>query len=180
MSHHIVLSRTQRMLLATADTRTDGSLLPFPPALHLHGGAMARILSALLRRELIEEIEVSEDTATWRRQGRRKVGVVITAAGRAMCADESGSSAQENTSNEADGTSADTPSPSTFRVGTKVALVVASLENAHGATLNDLISATGWLPHTVRATLTGLRKRGCTIVREHSEGVSHYRIVREV
>ena len=29
-----------------------------------------------------------------------------------------------------------------------------------GATLDELTGATGWLPHTARAALTGLRKRG--------------------
>jgi hypothetical protein len=41
-----------------------------------------------------------------------------------------------------------------------------------------LIAATGWLPHTTRAALTGLRRRGYTIERERSEkGGSVYRIV---
>ena len=34
-----------------------------------------------------------------------------------------------------------------------------------GATLDALIEATGWLPHTTRAAITGLRKRGFAIER---------------
>ena len=30
-------------------------------------------------------------------------------------------------------------------------------------TLAELIAATGWLPHTTRAALTGLRKRGYAV-----------------
>ena len=32
-----------------------------------------------------------------------------------------------------------------------------------GATLAELVAATGWLPHTTRAALTGLRKRGYAV-----------------
>lgn len=35
-----------------------------------------------------------------------------------------------------------------------------------GASLEDMIEATGWQGHTVRAAMTGLRKRGFAIERE--------------
>ncbi len=41
----------------------------------------------------------------------------------------------------------------------KIAQVIALLEGPGGATLAELVAATGWLPHTTRAALTGLRKR---------------------
>ncbi len=34
------------------------------------------------------------------------------------------------------------------------------MSRAKGATLDQLVAATGWLPHTTRAALTGLRKKG--------------------
>lgn len=40
------------------------------------------------------------------------------------------------------------------------------LEAAEGATLNKLVEVTGWLPHTTRAALTGLRKRGHAVTSE--------------
>jgi hypothetical protein len=47
-----------------------------------------------------------------------------------------------------------------------------------GATLDALVGATGWLPHTTRAALTGLRRRGFSIERTRAEGSdSIYRIV---
>ena len=46
-----------------------------------------------------------------------------------------------------------------------------------GATLNELVEATDWLPHTTRAALTGLRKRGLSLERVKDEGRgSVYRI----
>ena len=63
------------------------------------------------------------------------------------------------------------------REGIKGALVVSLLIRGTGASIDELIEATGWLPHTTRAALTGLRKRGYAIERGTGEGGgSIYRI----
>jgi hypothetical protein len=63
------------------------------------------------------------------------------------------------------------------RDGSKLAQVIEHLERADGATIIDLNQATGWLPHTTRAALTGLRKRGYAVIRERiGAGSSVYRI----
>ena len=54
--------------------------------------------------------------------------------------------------------------------------VVELLRRPEGATLEELTSATGWLPHSARAVLTGLRKKGHAIVREKRGEVTCYRI----
>ena len=41
--------------------------------------------------------------------------------------------------------------------------VLELLQRDCGATLEELIAATDWLPHTTRAALTGLRKRGYAV-----------------
>ena len=46
---------------------------------------------------------------------------------------------------------------------TKIAQVIELLQGNDGATLAELVAATGWLPHTARAALTGLRKRGYAV-----------------
>ena len=67
---------------------------------------------------------------------------------------------------------------STPRQGSKLSTVIDLLGRKKGAGIEELIAATGWLPHTTRAALTGLRKRGYAIERERSEkGGSVYRIV---
>ncbi len=63
------------------------------------------------------------------------------------------------------------------RQGSKLADVLALLFRENGAGIEELTTATGWLPHTTRAALTGLRKRGYEILRESSDGKgSIYRI----
>jgi hypothetical protein len=50
-----------------------------------------------------------------------------------------------------------------------MARVIALLQRDQGATLADLIAATDWLPHTSRAALTGLRKRGYVVALDRSD-----------
>ena len=45
-------------------------------------------------------------------------------------------------------------------------------------TLDELVKATGWLPHTTRAAMTGLKKKGQTIERDKRGEVSCYRITK--
>ena len=55
--------------------------------------------------------------------------------------------------------------------------MIEHLRRADGATMVDLTQATGWLPHTTRAALTGLRKRGYAVIRERiGAGDSVYRV----
>lgn len=65
------------------------------------------------------------------------------------------------------------PAPAT---GSKTTAVVALLKREDGATLAELIAATGWLPHTTRAALTGLRKKGHVIERSRLGEDTCYRI----
>jgi hypothetical protein len=63
------------------------------------------------------------------------------------------------------------------RAGSKLARVINLLQRSDGATIPILTEATGWLPHTTRAALTGLRKRGYAVVRARvGAGDSVYRI----
>jgi hypothetical protein len=45
------------------------------------------------------------------------------------------------------------------RSGSKLSKVIELLQG-DGATVGELVAFTGWLPHTARAALTGLRERG--------------------
>ena len=60
---------------------------------------------------------------------------------------------------------ADQPNTATSKPPTKAAQVEALLSREGGASLGDLCKTTGWLPHTGRAFLTGLRKKGRAIER---------------
>jgi hypothetical protein len=54
--------------------------------------------------------------------------------------------------------------------------VIALLTRPDGASIEELTAATGWLAHTSRAALTGLRKRGISIERDkRGDGTTIYR-----
>ena len=54
------------------------------------------------------------------------------------------------------------------------------LEREQGATLGEMVEATGWLPHTTRAALTGLRKKGRVIEKIKRGDQTCYRIAAEL
>lgn len=59
----------------------------------------------------------------------------------------------------------------------KTGLVLGLLQRLEGATIDQLVAATGWLSHTTREALTGLRKKGPAGSREKIEDQRYYRIV---
>jgi hypothetical protein len=69
----------------------------------------------------------------------------------------------------------DMPAP---RKSTKTSTLIELLSDGSGKSVQELAAAMNWLPHTTRAALTGLRKRGVHLLRERTEGaaVSVYKI----
>lgn len=54
--------------------------------------------------------------------------------------------------------------------------ILALLRRANGVTLEEMVAATGWLKHTTRAALTGLRKAGHAIEKGKRGDVTCYSI----
>ena len=189
MTHAHKLSDKQLMLLSAASQRQD-LLLPRPDT--LKGGAARALVSKLLAGGLVEEITVGPADPHWRTgEDNQAVGLRITPAGLEAigvepehAADADRGEAPQAHGLEAQPASAQEPAvtaaPRRQREGTKRALLIALLSRAQGASLEDLIAATGWLPHTTRAALTGLRRKGYAITRSKGEdGPTRYRIVAE-
>lgn len=61
---------------------------------------------------------------------------------------------------------------------TKIATVIKMLQRKNGADIYDIGKATGWQKHTVRAALTGLRKKGHVVERRKVDGASRYSITK--
>lgn len=59
----------------------------------------------------------------------------------------------------------------------KQAAIEDLLRRPNGASIAELTEATGWLPHSLRAALTGLRQRGRSVRRNRdADNVSRYSI----
>ncbi len=62
----------------------------------------------------------------------------------------------------------------------KKAAILNLLQRPDGAAIGDLIAATGWQVHSVRAALTGLRKEGKELLHDKdAAGITHYRLAAE-
>ena len=63
---------------------------------------------------------------------------------------------------------------------TKTAAILKLLRRPNGASIAQLRKATGWQPHSVRAALTGLRKKGHEVARaKDAKGVTVYTVAKE-
>jgi predicted ArsR family transcriptional regulator len=63
------------------------------------------------------------------------------------------------------------------RASTKRAVLIGMLERPEGAAVAEIGQRLGWLPHTVRAAMTGLRHAGREVTRrKDGEGRSVYRL----
>jgi DNA-binding IclR family transcriptional regulator len=71
------------------------------------------------------------------------------------------------------------PAKAEPKTSSKISTVIGLLKREQGATLDEMVQTTGWLPHTTRAALTGLKKKGYTIEKAKREDVTCYRIAAE-
>lgn len=61
---------------------------------------------------------------------------------------------------------------------TKISKVIELLARKDGATLDDIVTATSWQPHSARAALTGLKKKGHTLEKSMRGDMTFYRITK--
>ena len=185
------LSETQAILLTAAAQRSDGNLLPLPSS--LRGGAAAKVVAALLARGFVEELVVEEtakanpalDTLWRNADDGRGILLRITPAGHDVlgiegdCAAVAGAQAGTDAGAASGGTAPESASGAAqsarsgqTSAGTKQALLIGMLGRAEGATIDEIVAATGWQPNTVRGAFAGaLKKRlGLSIVSEKVEG----------
>jgi hypothetical protein len=161
------LNDLQSILLSSAVQRDSGSLLPAPESVAGSVDRLGKAIASLTKRGLAEEREANEQRAVYRSDGDLRFGIFITAAGRAAI----------GVDGEGDASDTVTRIPDKPQRQTKSAAVIALLQREEGATLAELIEATSWLPHTTRAALTGLRKKGHVIEKSKRGEETYYRIV---
>jgi hypothetical protein len=164
------LTDAQRIVLSKAAAREDGAAVV--PA-NLSKAAAAKVGSSLVARKLMRQIRSKPEMPVWREdETGQSISLVITRAGRDAIGMGQARKTDRSVSNNGKNSKpfASRPVGVSPRAGTKQALIVEMLSTERGATLDALIEATGWLPHTTRAALTVLRKKGYVIERIGGEG----------
>ena len=178
------LTDTQLIILSKAAQREDGAAdLPN----RINKTAAAKVGASLVVRKLMREIRARPGMPVWRiDEDERRISLIITRAGRdaigvAQHAAPTPRPVVRSAKCASEGAKIESPAIAGLpRSGSKQALLVAMLAKDKGATLAALVEATGWLPHTTRAAITGLRKRGFAIERTRHEKLgSLYRIVSD-
>ncbi len=181
MPKTIRLNDLQLMLLSNAAARDNGNLLPLPESCTQDTTRNRKAMDSLQRRGLAEQIVTTDRSMCWREEDQDTIGLFITDAGRSAIGvneervDVSGAApATPGTSEQAAPTKTASP-----RAGSKIGAVIVLLERKGGATLDEMVAATGWQPHTTRAALTGLRKKGHTITKSRRGDITCYGIAAE-
>ena len=144
------LTDTQRSLLEAAAKHPQKLLTDFPA--NLKGGALIKVLTALGNAGLI---------APHNKTSEGNTQFVISTAG----LEAIGLAPQQ---------------PPKQRDGTKQANLIELLKRPDGASLAEMVQATGWLQHTVRGAMAGALKKklGLNIVSDKTDGQERkYRIV---
>ncbi|ARJ70046.1 DUF3489 domain-containing protein [Paracoccus contaminans] len=177
------LSDTQALILSAAAQRPEHIALPLPES--LRGGAAAKVVGALLAKGFLQEVDanVRKGEPVWRESGDgHGVTLVATDAGFAAIGIETEDAnpapvgatdaPTEQPAPEAATETEAAPKARTPREGTKQATLIAMLRAPEGATLDEIVAATGWLPHTARGAMSGALKKklGLTITSEKVEG----------
>ncbi|KKC25456.1 DUF3489 domain-containing protein [Sphingomonas sp. SRS2] len=147
-------------LLASAAKIENGMLLPPPAAIAKYDVLVREAAGLLIDRGLADEIEVTEPAMSWRADDTKLYGADLNDAGREVA--------------DTDGTSPPLPK----KTAGKRDQVIALMKRREGASLAEITEATGWLPHSARAALSGLRKKGYEISRTNSDAGSVYRITK--
>ena len=144
------LSDTQAIILSAAAQRPEHIALPLPES--LRGGAAAKVIGAMLAKGFLEEVEANmhKGEPVWRETGDgHGVTLVATDAGLAAIGIEPDASAAPEPA----------PKTRTPREGTKQATLIAMLRAPDGATIEEIMAATGWQSHTVRGAMAGALKK---------------------
>ena len=176
------LNDTQLVILSSASQREDGfAVLP-------EGVRAASVKAAVIRLTklgFLKQVRVKRDQPHWSsdEEGRR-IGLKITTAGSAAIGVGDDSKGEEQPAPEPKRRVKKAAEPGEAqretdapRRGSKRAQIIALMQGMAGATLNDMVEATGWLPHTTRAALTGLRHKGYAIAKSrNAEAKTVYRI----
>ena len=177
------ISDIQAIILSAAAQREDRIALQMPES--LRGGGAAKVVGAMLAKGFLEEVDADlrKGEPMWRESGDgHGVTLVATDAGLAAIGIET----EDANPAPAGATDAPTEEPApdaptepkavpktrTPREGTKQATLIAMLRAPDGATIEEIMAATGWQSHTVRGAMAGALKKklGLEVISEKVDG----------
>ncbi len=184
------LTDTQTIILSRAATRPGNLAMPLPEG--LHGAAAKMAVNRMIANGWLEEVDADtrKGEPLWRETGDghgttlvateaglEAIGIEPVAASAVASAQKANRQphAEPAPTTEAN----DTPKPIAIRAGTKQAQIIALLQRPEGASIAEIVAATGWLAHSARGLISGglKKKLGLQITSQKEQGRgSVYRI----
>jgi hypothetical protein len=164
------LTDVQRAVLSGAVQRDDGAAML--PERMTEKGAQ-KLAATLITKGLVREVRAKAEMPVWRRnEAGRALALVVAKLGREAIKgdgdrqkdDAAAAAPPPFASAEPSQITESSRSGRAPRQGSKLAEVMTLLGRKQGVSIKEVTSVTGWLPHTTRAALTGLRKRGYRII----------------
>jgi len=179
------LSDTQLVILNNACQRDDRMVLPLPKNM---GGekpnlAAGNSIKSMLKNGLIGEVDVKLGERVWRETGDGH-GVTLIATDAALAAlgiDEQAeidaskaakpAKKKQKKSAKSGKPKAEKKVARAARTDSKQAKLIAMLKRAKGASIEEIVQAFDWLPHTVRGAIAGALKKklGLDVTSEKDE-----------
>ncbi len=168
------LTDSQLVILSAAARRKDGTVLPLPRSLKVNKAAATNVLKNLLKNGLVTERPAAADEAHWRetRDGRRTALAITDAGLQAIGVEMDRKTSKQSSSTKPQprqrsrrverklsGAKPKGKTPPAVRPGTKQALLIDLLKRKKGATIAEIVAATGWQPHSVRGAISGALKK---------------------
>lgn len=167
------LTDTQAIILSRAASRPDNLAMPLPEG--LAGAAAKMAVAKMIERGWLEEVEANlrRGDPLWRETGDgHGTTLIATEAGLAAIGIESVVAttmsnlrkaklelalvAKENAETSP---GSEAPKPVVIRTGTKQAQIIALLQRPEGASIGEIVEATGWLSHSARGLISGGLKK---------------------
>ena len=162
------LTETQTIILTAGAQRPDNIALPLPKG--LAGAAAKMAVTKMIDRGWLQEVDANlrRGEPLWRETGDgHGTTLVVTDAGLLAIGIEPVAAKTEAAIHE---NAVDTPVTkfSTPRTGTKQAMLITLLRAPDGATMDEIVAATGWLAHTARGAMSGAlgKKLGMVVISE--------------
>lgn len=166
------LTETQTIILSAGAQRPENIALPLPKG--LAGAAAKMAVTKMIEHGWLQEVDANlrRNEPLWRETGDgHGTTLVVTDAGLLAIGIES-VVVKTVVAIREHAAKAAAPKLPTQRAGTKQAQIIAMMQRPGGATVAEMVEATGWLAHTVRASISGALKKklGLPITAEKVEG----------
>ncbi|OUS08007.1 hypothetical protein A9Q96_04760 [Rhodobacterales bacterium 52_120_T64] len=170
------LTETQGRILNAASWRAGNLAMPLPKG--LHGAVAKKVVGMMVERGLLEEVEANtkKHEPLWCETGDGQ-GTTLVATGAGLAAIgvdpvvvQAIAKLRNGPREIAAGT--DEAKSAKKRDGTKQTQLIALVEAPTGASLEEIVAATGWQTHTVRGAISGTLKKklGLAVISEKVEG----------